>query len=163
MVRNVCRIFAAIIVASFLLPSSASAQITTGTVTGRVADSTGAVVAGAHVVLISETRGTEAPQSPPTTRGTTCSRISPATRTPSRSPPRRSRPRGRGSRYRRRSRRRPPLTLEVGGTTETVTVTAEATLVQTGAVSALAIEKHRSKTCRSATRTSRMRWPLLRA
>src|SRR5262245_2032228 len=43
--------------------TSARAQITTGTVFGTVKDSTGAVVPGATVVLISETQGTKsAPQ-----------------------------------------------------------------------------------------------------
>src|SRR5437763_305172 len=42
---------------------SVSAQITTGTVYGTVKDSTGAVVPGATVILISETKGTKsAPQ-----------------------------------------------------------------------------------------------------
>ena len=58
MIRNVCRIFAATAVAWFLLASSAWAQITTGTVTGRVVDSSGRLLQRAHVVMISETRGT---------------------------------------------------------------------------------------------------------
>src|SRR3954471_2688651 len=39
----------------------ASAQITTGSVTGNVRDGQGAVVPGASVALISETRGTQLP------------------------------------------------------------------------------------------------------
>ena len=39
--------------------STASAQITTGTVLGNVKDSSGAVVPGATVVLVSETKGTK--------------------------------------------------------------------------------------------------------
>ena len=56
--RHVCRVLAAIIGAWFLIPSVAPAQITTGTVTGRVVDPTGAVLVGAHVVLISDSHGT---------------------------------------------------------------------------------------------------------
>jgi hypothetical protein len=41
-----------------LLPHAAVAQITTGTVTGRVADSSGAVIPRAHAVPISEAQGT---------------------------------------------------------------------------------------------------------
>src|ERR1700682_4720770 len=58
MIRNTCSIVAGLVVALFLLPPSALAQITTGTVTGRVVDSTRAVVPAAHVVLISEARST---------------------------------------------------------------------------------------------------------
>jgi hypothetical protein len=43
---------------SFGVASSVSAQITTGTVFGTVKDSTGGVVPGATVVLVSETKGT---------------------------------------------------------------------------------------------------------
>ncbi|PYQ89670.1 MAG: hypothetical protein DMG03_02070, partial [Acidobacteria bacterium] len=42
-----------------LAPVHALAQITTGTVTGNVKDPSGAVIPGATVVLISETRGTK--------------------------------------------------------------------------------------------------------
>jgi hypothetical protein len=48
-----------VVVAVFLLASSAQAQITTGTVTGRVFDAQGGVIPGATVTLISETRGTK--------------------------------------------------------------------------------------------------------
>jgi hypothetical protein len=41
-----------------LLPHAAVAQITTGTVTGRVAGSSGAVIPRAHAVPISEAQGT---------------------------------------------------------------------------------------------------------
>ena len=59
MIRNTCNIIACLVAALFLLPSSAPAQITTGSITGRVTDSTGGVVPGAHVILVSETRGTK--------------------------------------------------------------------------------------------------------
>src|ERR1035441_912567 len=41
----------------FLLALSAPAQVTTGNVTGRVVDSSGSVIPGAHVALISEVHG----------------------------------------------------------------------------------------------------------
>ena len=59
MMRNICSIVAVLVVALLLLPSSAPAQITTGTVTGRVIDATGGVIPGASVILISETQGTK--------------------------------------------------------------------------------------------------------
>jgi len=43
----------------FLLPALALAQITVGTVTGRVVDPSGSVVAGAKLDLISETQNTK--------------------------------------------------------------------------------------------------------
>ena len=58
MIRSTCSIVAVLAVVLLLLPSSALAQITTGTVTGRITDSTGASIPGARVVLISEARGT---------------------------------------------------------------------------------------------------------
>jgi hypothetical protein len=53
-----------VIATAFLLAlalgaGTTAAQITTGTVLGNVKDSTGGVVPGATVVLISETRGTK--------------------------------------------------------------------------------------------------------
>src|SRR5450759_3874175 len=59
MIRNTCSLVACLVVALFLLPSSAPAQITTGSITGRVVDSTGGVVPGANVILVSESRGTK--------------------------------------------------------------------------------------------------------
>src|SRR5581483_4507412 len=47
-----------LILAVFVLAFSAPAQVTTGNVTGRVVDSTGSVIPGAHVALISEVHGT---------------------------------------------------------------------------------------------------------
>src|SRR5258706_14404763 len=58
MKRITCRVAVGFIAALFLAPFSATAQITTGVVTGRVLDSTGGVIASAHVSLISEARGT---------------------------------------------------------------------------------------------------------
>ena len=45
--------------AALATAAMASAQITTGSVTGSVRDGQGAVVPGATVALISETRGTQ--------------------------------------------------------------------------------------------------------
>ena len=59
MIRSTCCIVAGLVLALFLLPSSALAQITLGRVTGRVVDTSGGVIPGASVILISETRGTK--------------------------------------------------------------------------------------------------------
>src|SRR3954447_16486895 len=58
MMRSGCRVMA--ILAVFALgAASAFAQITTGTVFGTVKDAQGAIIPGASVTLISETRGTQ--------------------------------------------------------------------------------------------------------
>jgi hypothetical protein len=59
MTRSTCGIVGGFVVALLLLPSPAAAQITTGTVTGRVVDSQGNIIPGATVILVSETRGTK--------------------------------------------------------------------------------------------------------
>ena len=51
-------LFAAAVIALCAIAAPASAQITTGTVSGTVKDPQGAVIPGAAVTLISETRGT---------------------------------------------------------------------------------------------------------
>ena len=53
------RLAAGLLIALALMPGIAVAQITTGSVTGIVRDASGAVIPGASVVLISETRGTK--------------------------------------------------------------------------------------------------------
>jgi hypothetical protein len=58
MTRRTSGVFVSLLTSLFLLPLSTPAQITNGAVTGRVVDSTGGVVPAAHVVLISEARGT---------------------------------------------------------------------------------------------------------
>ena len=59
MLRSISSFVVCAVVALCLLPASAVAQITTGTVSGRVVDSSGAVIPNASVILISETRGTK--------------------------------------------------------------------------------------------------------
>ena len=134
MKRITCHVAVGFVAALFLTAFSAPAQITTGTVTGRVVDSSGGVIASAHVS--SRQRGArhqKRRRHSPTTAATTCSRTSRPTRTPSRSPRRRSKPLRRNGIVVTGGDRVgvPPMTLEVGGTTETVTVNAEAALVQT--------------------------------
>lgn len=117
----------------FLLVLSVPAQVTTGNVTGRVLDSSGAVIPNAHVSLISETQGKRSPAVNTNGNGDyvfasvtadtyTVEVVAPAFKT--------SLIKGiavtGGDRV-----GVPPITLQVGGTTETVSVTAEATLVQT--------------------------------
>src|SRR3954451_5361195 len=58
MKRITCRVAVGFVAALFLSPFTAPAQITTGTVTGRVVDSTGGIIASARVILISAARGT---------------------------------------------------------------------------------------------------------
>ena len=59
MLRSISSFVVCGVAALFLLPASSWAQITTGTVTGRVVDSSGGVIPNASVTLISETRGTK--------------------------------------------------------------------------------------------------------
>ena len=56
MLRSICSL---VVCAAMFLPFSAEAQITTGTITGRILDTSGAVVPNASVILVSETRGTK--------------------------------------------------------------------------------------------------------
>jgi hypothetical protein len=133
MKRSLCSIIAGLVVALFLLAPLAPAQITTGTVTGRVVDSSGAVVPGAVAILVSETRGTKhAPVATNENGDYVFPNIAPDTYTVVVS----------AASFKTTQRTGivvtggdrvgvPPLTLEVGGTTETVSVTAEAVLVQT--------------------------------
>ncbi len=57
MIRSTRNYVAGLVTAMFLLAPMALAQVTTGSVTGRVVDSSGGVVPGANVVLISEVHG----------------------------------------------------------------------------------------------------------
>jgi len=58
MLRRMRSVGGGLIFGLLLIPSLAAAQITTGTVSGNVKDPSGAIIPGATVVLISETRGT---------------------------------------------------------------------------------------------------------
>ena len=132
MKRRICSIFG-IVMGCALLLSSAMAQVTTGTVTGRVVDSTGGIVPNAKVVLVSEARGTRSVAVltndsgdyvfPDVTADTYTIEVTAASF---------------------KTLRRagilvtggdrvgvPTLTLEVGATVETVMVTAESAMVQT--------------------------------
>src|SRR5262245_42334187 len=59
MLRRLLLVGTGLLLAFLSFASVASAQITTGTVTGNVKDGQGGVIPGATVVLISETRGTK--------------------------------------------------------------------------------------------------------
>jgi hypothetical protein len=131
MVRTVLSVFAAALVAlTTALP--ASAQVTTGFVTGTIKDAQGAVVPGATVVLVSETRGTKSAPSvtsatgdyvfPNVTADTYTVEITMAGfKTLTRGNVKVSA----GDRV-----TVPSVTLELGGATETVNVIAETAMVQ---------------------------------
>jgi hypothetical protein len=57
--RITCRVAEGFVATLLLSPFSSQAQITTGTVAGRVVDASGGVIASARVSLISEVRGTK--------------------------------------------------------------------------------------------------------
>ncbi|MGA7235632.1 MAG: carboxypeptidase-like regulatory domain-containing protein [Bryobacteraceae bacterium] len=131
--RSVYSVCVGFVAALFLLSFSTSAQITTGTVTGRVVDSTGSVVPNAHVVLISETRGTRSAAVSTNAEGDyVIPDITGDTYTIEVTAPSFKTVRRPGIVVTGGDRVGvPALTLEVGGTTETVTVTAEAALLNT--------------------------------
>src|ERR1017187_3876070 len=130
--RNTCSIVAGLVIALFLLPTSALAQITTGTVTGLVVDATGGVVPRAHVVLVSEARGTRSAAVLTNDSGDyVFPNVAPDTYTLEVTAPSFKTLRRTGIMVTGGDRVGvPPLTLEVG-TADTVSVTAEAALVQT--------------------------------
>ncbi len=126
-------LFAGLMVAMFLLALSSQAQVTTGNVTGRVLDSSGGVIPNAHVVLVSEIHGTRS-----TTVNTNDSgdyvfpNVTADTYTVEVTAPAFKTSLVKGILVTGGDRVGvPPITLQVGGATETVSVTAEATLVQT--------------------------------
>ncbi len=131
-VRSTRSVFCACLVALLFNAPPATAQITTGTILGNVKDSTGGVVPGATVVLVSESRGTK---SVPAVTNASGDYVFPNT-TPDvytvevtmdgfkavRRPGIRA---SGGDRV-----TVPALTLEPGGAEETVNVTSEAPLIQ---------------------------------
>ncbi len=132
MIRLTCRIFFAGFAAA-LLPLVALAQVTTGTVTGRVADSSGGVVPNVHVVLISEVHGNRSAAVVTNKEGDyVFADITADTYTVEATAPAFKISRITGILVTGGDHVGVPLiTLAVGGNTETVTVTAEATPVQT--------------------------------
>jgi hypothetical protein len=123
---------AACLIAVWITAAPASAQITTGTVVGNVKDTTGGVVPGATVVLISEARGTKSvPAITNDTGDFVIPNVTPDTYTVEITMD--------GFRTVRRTGIAvsggdrvavPALTLEPGGAAETVNVTSEAPLIQ---------------------------------
>jgi hypothetical protein len=109
-----------------------SAQITTGNVTGTVKDAQGGVVPGATVTLISEARGTKlAPVATNETGSYVIPNVTADTYTVEITMDGFKTVRRQGIKVSGGDRVAvPALTLEVGGATETVNVTAEAALVQ---------------------------------
>ncbi len=119
-------------IALLTLPISALAQITTGTVSGRVVDSSGGVIPNASVTLISETRGTKSAALTTNSDGDyVFPNVAPDTYTVEVVAASFKVVKRTGVVVSGADRVGvPAITLVVGGTTETVTVAAEATLVQ---------------------------------
>jgi hypothetical protein len=133
MIRITRSVFVGLVLPLLLLPPAAQAQITTGTVTGRIVDSTGGVIASAHVVLVSEARATRNAAVLTNDSGDyVFPNVAPDTYTLEVTAPSFKTLRRTGIVVTGADRVGvPPLTLEVGGTAETVSVTAETALVQT--------------------------------
>ena len=131
-VRSTRSVVCACLVALLFGAVSASAQITTGTIQGSVKDSTGGVVPGATVVLISDTRGTKSvPAVTNATGDFVFPNVTPDTYTVEvtmdgfRTVKRAGIQASGGDRVTVQA-----LTLEPGGAEETVNVTSEAPLIQ---------------------------------
>ena len=134
MIRRNHRIFwAGLVAALSLLPLTAVAQVVTGNVTGRVVDPSGAVIVGANVVLISEVHGNRlAPEKTNKEGIYTFADITADTYTIEVTAPAFKTTRETGVEVTAGDHVGvPPITLQVGATTESISVTAEATLVQT--------------------------------
>jgi hypothetical protein len=133
MTRSIRSILVGLVASLLLLAPSAVGQITTGTVTGRVVDSTGGVITSANVVLVSETRGTKSATLATNSTGDyVFPNVAPDTYTIEVTAPSFKTVRRPGIVVSGGDRVGvPPLTLTLGGTLETVTVTAETALVQT--------------------------------
>src|SRR5215831_6009400 len=131
--RSVYSILAGFVAALLLLPSSALPQVTTGNITGRVVDPSGGVIAGAQVVLINESQNTKsAPAQTNASGDFTFPNVTAATYTVEASAPAFKTTKVTGVLVTGGDRVGvPPITLQVGGTTDTVTVSAEAALLQT--------------------------------
>ncbi len=126
------RLLAVSALALWLAAPSASAQITTGNVAGTIKDAQGGVVPGAAVVLVSESKGTKSAPVVTNAAGIyVFANVQPDTYTITvtmdgfKTLTRRGISVSGGDRV-----AVPLLTLEIGGTAETITVTAEAALVQ---------------------------------
>jgi len=132
MIRSIRHLIAGLVAAMFLLASLALAQVTTGTVTGRVVDSSGGVVPNVNVSLISEVHGNRiAPVKTNKEGDYTFPDITADTYTVEVTAPAFKTSRVTGVFVTGGDHVGvPPITLEVGGTAETVTVQAEATPVQ---------------------------------
>ena len=129
--RTVGRFLAAVL-GSAALAAGASAQITTGNISGTVQDPQGGVVPGATVTLISETKGTKLAPVVTGAGGTYAfPNVTPDTYTVEvtmdgfKTMRRTSIALSGGDRV-----SVPPLAIEVGGTSETINVTAETPLIQ---------------------------------
>jgi hypothetical protein len=133
MIRSIRNSIVGLVAAMFLLAPLALAQVTTGLVTGRVVDSSGGVVPGVNVVLISQVHGNKSAPVKTNKEGDyVFPDITPDTYTVEASAPAFKVSRVTGILVTGGDHVGvPPITLEVGGTAETVTVQAEATLVQT--------------------------------
>lgn len=133
MLRKISNLVVYGVAALCLLPASSWAQITTGTVTGRVVDSTGGVVPNANVTLISETKGTKSSTLVTNASGDyVFPNVAPDTYTVEVSAAAFKLVKQTGVVVSGADRVGvPPITLTVGGTAETITVAAEAALVQT--------------------------------
>jgi len=132
MKRKICSISAGFVIGFALLASSAMAQVTTGTVTGRVIDATSSIVPNARVVLVSEARGTRSAAVVTNNEGDyVLADVTADTYTIEVSAPSFKTLRRAGILVTGGDRVGvPTLTLELGSTVETITVTAEVALVQ---------------------------------
>ena len=132
--RTIHTVFLVCLVAAlFLLPFSAPAQVTTGNITGRVVDASGGVIPNANVTLISEVHGNRlAPVKTNSSGDYTFADVTADRYTVEVTAPSFKTTRETGILVTGGDRVGVPLiTMQVGGTTDTVSVTAEATLVQT--------------------------------
>jgi hypothetical protein len=126
------RVLAMLSIALLVGVAPTAAQITTGAVTGTIRDAQGAVIPGATVVLVSESRGTRlAPVVSNATGDFVVPNVTPDTYTVEVSMESFKTVRRAGIIVTGADRVGvPPITLEAGGIAETVTVTAESPMVQ---------------------------------